>query len=138
MTRAVKFTATSKQVTFYSDFGPNLDLNPITAQIAVATNENAVGQALKGLILTNIGERFYHPEIGSKVQGLNFEPNDESTLELLKTTITQTINNCEPRVQLQDLQVKQDIDHNAIYITIFYSLINITGTFKTVVPIRVR
>jgi phage baseplate assembly protein W len=138
MTRANKFVASTKQIEFYSDFLPDMDLNPITEQLAMATNENAVAQALKGLVLTNNGERFYHPEIGSKVQSLNFEPDDQSTMDLLKMTITNTLNQCEPRAKLQGVQVQADPGHNAVYIQVIYSLINIPGVFTSNFPLRVR
>lgn len=138
MIRAQKFTPTSKQIEHYSDFLPNLELNPITAQLARATNENAVSMALKNLCLTMTGERFYHPEIGSKIHGLNFEMDSPTTADLIKTTVKNTIESNEPRAQIKDIIIKSDPDNNSINIQVVYGLVNIQGTFTVLFPVRVR
>ena len=138
MSRAVKFTASSKQIEFYSDFLANLELNPITEQLARATNENAVGNSIKQLVLTNLGERFYQPNVGSMVQLGLFEPDDLPMHDLLKTSITNTIQSQEPRANLQDVRVHSNPDNHLINIQVIYSLKNVPGVFTTSVPIRVR
>ena len=138
MIRAVKFTATSKQIEHYSDFLPNLELNPITAQLARATNENAVAQSMKALCLTNLTERFYHPEIGTNLNTLQFDMDDPMTIDKIKTTVTETIQRGEPRANLLAVNVQDDPDNHTIMVQIAYSLINIVGTFTTVIPIRIR
>lgn len=139
MPRAAYFTSVNKIPTYYSDIQNNLQLNPISQQIAIVTNEQSVSQSLKNLVLTNIGERFYHPEIGSKVQSLIFEPGGSITANLLKTTITETITNQEPRVSLQSITVTDDSDNDAYWIQIVFTMLNISQPITLNFPIyRVR
>ena len=138
MIRAVKYTGTSKTIEFYSDFLPNLDLNPITAQLARATNENAVGQSIKALCLTNFTERFYHPEIGTNLNSMMFDMSDSMTLDRIKTTVEDTIKNGEPRALLQSVNVQLSPDEQAVSVQIYYSLVNVVGTFGVYFSIRVR
>lgn len=119
-----KFTVTRK-AELYSDFLTDLDRNPITGFLAKATNENAVKQSVRNLILTTRTERFYRSDIGSKTKSLLFEPMDESTTELLRTTIGETITNCEPRVHLINVYVEADENFNAYFVNIVFEIVNI-------------
>jgi phage baseplate assembly protein W len=139
-TRADKFTIISKTSEQFSDFLVNFDKNPMTGYLARVTNEDAIKQSLRNLILTERTERPYKPWVGSKIWSLLFEPIDSITEELLKTTITETIKNCEPRVRLVTLNLRGDENYNAYFISIYFEIINIPGeTFDlSVVLKRVR
>lgn len=124
MSRDLKYTLTEKQQEYYSDFMINFDLNPITGYLAKLTNEDSVKQALKNLVLTNRGERFYNSFIGSRVSSLLFEPMDSVTQTSIENEIRETILNNEPRVELIDIKAIPDFDNNAYNIKIIFSLIN--------------
>lgn len=124
MSRDLKYTLTEKQQEYYSDFMINFDLNPITGYLAKLTNEDSVKQALKNLVLTNRGERFYNSFIGSRVSSLLFEPIDSVTQTSIENEIKETILNNEPRVDLIDIKAIPDFDNNAYNIKIIFSLIN--------------
>lgn len=123
--RAHKFTIENKKIERYSDFTIGFDLNPITGQLAKVTNEGAVGNAIKNLLMTELTERFYHPEIGSKINSLLFDLDDPETINLLRVTISETIRNHEPRAILNDLIINDDPDNHGVRIRVVYSLINI-------------
>ena len=126
MARADKFTALSRTPIYYSDFTSNFDLNPQTGYLATLTNAEAVVNSIRNLVLTNKFERFYQPNVGSKVQSLLFDLNDIPTQQLLVTTITETIRNYEPRAMTVGVSVVQVMDANQIQINIVFSLLNIT------------
>jgi len=94
--------------------------------------------SIKQLVLTNLGERFYQPDVGSKVQAGLFEPDDAPMRDLLQTSITNTITSQEPRCKLQAVNVSPVPDNNIINIQVIYSLVNVPGVFTTTVPLRVR
>lgn len=109
----------------------------MTGLLARDTNETAVKKALIALILTSLGERLYQPDVGSKVRTLLFEPIDSITENLLRSTITATIKNNEPRVTLRELNIVGDPDNDRYLITIVASLINIpTNEFMFSVPLK--
>jgi phage baseplate assembly protein W len=132
--RADKFTPTDVQVVFYSDFKPNLDLNPITGLIATVSNEDSVKQSIYFLLQTEIGERpIDNVGIGSIIKQLFFEPDDIVTYGTLQNTIRNTIENYEKRATVLDIQVATktmggNLGDNQIAITIFFSLKNINTT----------
>ena len=64
MLRADKQTLERKKSELYSDFLTNFDMNPVTGNLAKVTNESSVKQALRNLMLTMTGERFYDAHKG--------------------------------------------------------------------------
>lgn len=125
MARADLRTPYNKKEERYSDFLMNFDKNPITGNLARSTDEDSVKEAIRNLVLTNKGERFYNIDIGSKLKAALFEPADITLADLIRTTISQTITYHEPRVNLIDVQVFDDSDHNAYKVNIFFNIINI-------------
>lgn len=98
--------------------------HPVTGDVARKYDENAIKQAVKNLILTQNYERPFHSEIGSQVRALLFENATPMTKALLKKTITDVINNFEPRVNLLDVGVQFLEDRNAVNIEILFKIKN--------------
>ena len=125
--RADFLTEIIKKKEIYSDLPTNFDPDPRTQSLSKVTNEDAVKRSLINLILTQFGERFFQPEIGSRVRELLFE-NATNTgnflLEKLDSEIRRTIEQKEPRVQLIDVQVKSYPDDYGLIVNIIFSLIN--------------
>jgi len=133
MARADKYTKLSKMPEYYSDFTINMDRNPVTSLLEKVTNEEAVKRSIEHLILTDVGERPCQPNLGSKIQSLLFEPVDSATTDLLKITITETINNHEPRCTLNNVEVIPSGDQNEYRIIIQFALINTPGVIHSFV-----
>ena len=125
MSRADYQTPTRNPDERYSDFLINFDKNPVTGNLAKSTNEEAVKQALKNLVLTNKGERFYNGQIGSNIKASLFEPADAVVADTIRTAIEQTIQYQEPRVNLLGIEIFDDFDNNAYRVNIVFNLINI-------------
>lgn len=127
MARADKYTKLNNMPEFYSDFTINMDRNPVTNILQKVVNEQAVKNSIRQLILTNIGERPCQPYLGSKIQSLLFDIVDQVTTDLLITTITETIQNHEPRCTLEKVDVIPNEDQEEYRVTIEFSLINTPG-----------
>lgn len=125
MARSDIYTPTYKQQERYSDFLLSFDKNPQTGNLARVTNEQSIKQALRTLVLTNLGERFYAPFTGSKVRSSLFEPTNPVTADSIRTSIFQAIQNNEPRVNLIEVVVADDSDNNSYVVNIVFNLINI-------------
>ncbi len=109
----------------YSDIDMNLSPHPVTGDVSRKTDHMAVIQALKNLVLMNHYEKPFHPEIGTGIRQLLFEMIDVNTTASLREEIKNTINNFEPRVILEQLDVIPEYDKNGYVINIRYSVINI-------------
>jgi phage baseplate assembly protein W len=122
--RADKFTQTQKKQEFFSDFLNNFDKHPITNSVAKVTNEESVKQAIKNLILTDLGERLFEPKIGSGIKNALFEPNDIVSAETIVFQIQNCIRFNEPRVDLYDVRVLSSPDGGTFNVTIVFGIIN--------------
>src|SRR3990170_6461614 len=125
--RVDKFTVQQKKIEYFSDFLLNLDKNPLTGNLARVTNEDSIKQSLKTLLLTERTERFFQPWIGSKLNGLLFELHTPLTDISIEQEIKTTIENCEPRVTIEQIFINsgQQSDNNTIDVTINFSINNI-------------
>jgi len=117
-------TAASIKEIISSDFHKDLSLVPGKGDIARKSNEEAVKESIKNLVLTGRGERPFQPDLGCDVRELLFENATPQTLELMKTTIENVIKTYEPRCNLIGVDVTGAIDSNTISITIVFTLIN--------------
>jgi len=107
---------------------------PITGDVSRRIDANAVRQSLYNLIKTQFYERPFQPEIGSPMYRLLFEPIDPITTNALKQGLERLIQNFEPRVVLQQIEVLPKPDENAYNISIFFYVVGIGTpvTFTTV------
>lgn len=98
--------------------------NPVTGDLTVRTDEQAVKFAIRSLILTNYFERPFQSSLGSPVGQLLFEnigPNFEIILE---QSIKDVINNYEPRVDVLNIDVFAKEEYNEVYINIVFKIKN--------------
>ena len=108
----------------YSDLFTNFDQHPITDDVAIKTNEEAVKQAIRNLIQTNKGERLYQPNLGGDIRRLLFENTTPQTLLLMREIISEAIRKYEPRANLIDVVVSPNEDQNAVAVSITFNVIN--------------
>ena len=77
--------------------------------------------------MTNHYERPFHPEIGSGISQLLFEPLDPITSNSLTRVIGEVITNFEPRAQVVAVDSRPDPDSNSYEVTISFRVINVPG-----------
>lgn len=117
--------ATTTTFTF-TDLDLNFGQNPITKDINILRDRNAVKNSMINLILTKPFETPFHPEISSQVNSILFELMSPITDEIVKATIIQVINKFEPRVSLYSVNVNGVADTNQYNISIVYNIIGNT------------
>ena len=109
----------------WADLDLDFTAHPVTKDIVLKKDVEAIKRSVRNLILTNPHERPFHPEIGSGITGILFELVSPTTAVVLQSEIRQVITNFEPRVRLIDISVLGDIDKNGYYVTIKFQVINI-------------
>lgn len=123
----------------YKDLDVTFAAHPETQDVLKKIDNNSIKQALKLLLFTNIGERLFQPDVGSKIYGLLFEPLDPITTEVLKRSIENTIETYEPRVLLEGVDVVPNYDENSYEVSIYFSVLGINQpTSLTVTLERLR
>jgi len=107
----------------YSDLGLNFIAHPVTKKVTVLKNEDAIKRALRNLILTDSGEKFFEPLYGGNIRALLFENLDRVTEITIKENIKDTVRQFEPRVTVVDVDVNSNrIDNNDITISIIFRI----------------
>jgi len=108
----------------FVDIDASFTPNPVTGDLAVRIDDQAIKFAVRSLIMTNYYERPFHSNIGSPVNSLMFENMGPNFKIILKQSIVDTINNFEPRVDVLDVIVDDSPDNNRVYITIIFKIKN--------------
>lgn len=129
VTRADKYTD-RKTKEFASDFAVGFEPHPDTGDLLRITDEVAVKQAMRNLLLTNRMRRPYSSNLGVGIEYLLFEPATIDTANALKEQITEVITRHEPRVKLRDVNVIYLEQNNAYQVTITFIVINNTDQVK--------
>ena len=109
----------------FKDLSISMGMNPVTEDVLITTDEDAVKRALYNIVMTRKGERFFKPDLGSNVADLLFEPLDAATASLLKEEIEYVINKYEPRINLLRCDVNPDYDGNGFECSISFEIIGI-------------
>ena len=111
----------------FKDISLSFKRNPVTNDIISLTNEDAIKRAVINLVRPRVGERFFNPLLGSKVENYFFELADIGVEEPIKDEIKTVINNFEPRVRLRNVEVSLFPDDNAMDVSIIYDIVGLSA-----------
>jgi phage baseplate assembly protein W len=90
--------ALSQRVKTYVDVSLSFNPSPVTNDITLLTNERAINNSIKNIIMFLPTEVPFNPDIGSNAQKYLFDVADSATAGLLSGEIERAILFCEPRV----------------------------------------
>ena len=107
----------------YSDLDLNFGRNTVTSDVNKLTDVEAVKRSVRNLINTSHFERPFHPEIGSDVRRMLFEPMTPLTALNLQRKVNEVLSNFEPRIKLVQVLARPDIDRNSYHLTIMFYVI---------------
>ena len=122
---ATLFTPKSKKITIYQDFKKDLEISPLSSDLTLHKDEDAVKESIKNLILTDRGERLMQPDLGGNISAMLFENITPSTLKLIEDNVRTTITLYEPRAELQNVAVTSNIDDNTVRVRITFYIKNV-------------
>jgi len=106
----------------WADLNLSLPLHPIRKDIIPLKDDDAIKNAVKNLILTNFYERPFQPEKAAHLRGILFEPADTITKIELKERIKNVLEDYEPRVKVDSIQIRNNSDKNHWDVTIFFAI----------------
>lgn len=98
--------------------------HPLTGDLATKTNESAVKQSIKNIVLTSYYERGFYVEFGTPLKESLFElvtPQDSITI---RDRIDQAIKNFEPQAELIDVFVRLEPKDNSLHANVIYTYVN--------------
>ena len=109
----------------FKDLSASFQTNPLSNDLIALKNESAIARSVRNLVLTGQGERPFQPVLGTGVSRLLFENMDKLTASAIRSEIRTTIENYEPRVEINEIIVKPDPEGNAMDVTLQYFIIGI-------------
>ena len=107
----------------FKDISLSFDRHPVTNDILVLKNADAIKKSVRNIVQTIPSERFFNPIFGSEVKNSLFEFVDFGTASLLENQILIAIENYEPRVDNVQVDVDPRADQNAFEITISFNIV---------------
>ena len=107
----------------FKDLSASFQTNPLSNDLIALKNESAIARSVRNLILTGQGERPFQPVLGTGVSRLLFENMDKLTASAIRSELRTTIENYEPRVEINEIIVEADFERNAFDVTLQYFII---------------
>ena len=107
----------------FKDISLSFNPHPVTNDLGVIKNENAIKKSVRNLVQTIPRERYFNSILGSDIRGLLFDFIDYGTASNIQRQIEITISNFEPRVENLDIEVIPRPDDNAFEVILHYDII---------------
>ena len=109
----------------FKDISFSFTRHPVTNDVTVLRNEDAIKKSVQNLVKTRINERFFNDLLGLSVESSLFEVVGSDISSSLTEEIKTLLENFEPRIKVLDIIVNDTLDYNGLYITIKYSIIGL-------------
>jgi len=120
----------------YVDLDLDFIKHPLTGDVSLKYDDDAVKASLKNLILTNIYEKYFHPEISGNVTSLLFENYNPVIGIRLKNDIERIVNEYEPRARIINATVNPVPDRNLLEIGIIFQVLGSLTTSSLNIPLE--
>ena len=110
----------------YSDIDFTFTKKPVTADVALSYDTQAVIRSIRNLLSTKNYDRPFNPDLGSNMDSILFENFSPLTALDLEKDISDMIRNYEPRATLQNVTVNAQEDKNAYNVSLTFFIENAT------------
>ena len=101
--------------------------HPISGDITILRNEDAVKSNLKNLLFTNFYEKPYSPKYGANIKKYLFQRINVLEKNVIESEILELIDRYEPRVTNVSVEVDPQIEAQVLELTIRYTIISISS-----------
>jgi len=109
----------------FKDLSASFQTNPLSNDLIALKNESAIARSVRNLVLTIQGESPFQPALGTGVNNLLFDNMDKLTASAIRSELRTTIENYEPRVEINEIIVEPNPEGNAMDVTLQYFIIGI-------------
>ena len=107
----------------FKDISMTFQANPLNEDLIALKNENAIARSIRNIVFTLPGEKFFNPSFGSRITESLFENIDDITATIIVDEIRESIQNYEPRVELNNVEAFPNYDNNSFDLVITYTVI---------------
>ena len=107
----------------FKDISLSFVPHPVTKDLQILKNENAIRRSVRNIVETIPTERFFNSLLGSDVRDSLFEFVDFGTASVIQSQILVAIENFEPRVDNVVVEVDPQLDQNSFNVTVIFDII---------------
>jgi phage baseplate assembly protein W len=107
----------------FKDISLSFEPHPVTKDLPILKNQNAIIRSIRNLVETIPPERFFNSTIGSNVRSSLFDFVDFGTASTVRDQIITCIQNYEPRVTDVIVDVDPRPDTNEFEVTVTFNII---------------
>ena len=118
-------TFTTKVSRAFKDISLSFKRHPVTNDVTILRNEDAIKKSVINLTRTRINERFFNELLGTSVGDLLFENINSGVDVVLEEEISTLLKNYEPRIELNSVYVEANQDSNDLNVQIDYNIIGL-------------
>jgi len=109
----------------FKDISLSFAKHPVTNDILVIKNEDAIKKSVTNLVRTVLGERFFNPLLGTSIEASLFELSSAETNLLVKEEVRNVLRNYEKRIKLTNVIVEVPPDTNELNVKIEYDIVGL-------------
>ena len=118
-------TYTTKISRAFKDISLSFKKHPVTKDVTVLRNEDAIKKSVINLTRTRINERFFNELIGTSIGDSLFENMNSGIESALEEEITSLLSNYEPRIELNSVYVIANQDGNDVNVQVDYDIVGL-------------
>ena len=107
----------------FKDISLSFEPHPVTKDLPILKNENAIRRSVRNLVETQLSERFFNSDLGSQVRSSLFDFVDYGTAANIQLQVETVIANFEPRVENTQVLVTPQPDLNSFEITVIFDIV---------------
>ena len=107
----------------FKDISLSFTPHPVTKDLTILKNENAIKKSVRNLVQTIPTERFFNSAIGSEVRDSLFEFVDFGTASVIQNQIQIALENFEPRIDNVAVEVQPKPDTYEFEVTVFFTIV---------------
>ena len=106
----------------FKDISLSFTKHPVTNDVTVQKNEDAIKKSVVNLCRTRINERFFNDLLGTSIEDSLFETNLNDITSFLEREISVLLKNFEPRIALTNVIVESLVDSHELQIRVEYEI----------------
>ena len=107
----------------FKDISLSFVPHPVTKDLQILKNENAIRRSVRNIVETIPTERFFNSLLGSDVRDSLFEFVDFGTASVIQSQILVAIENFEPRVDNVIVEVLPLPDQNSFEVSVVFDIV---------------
>jgi len=116
----------------FKDISLSFQRHPVTNDVTVLRNEDAIKKSVINLTRTRINERFFNELLGTSIADNLFENMGSGLETALEEEISTLLKNYEPRIELNSVYVIANQDSNELNIQVDYNIVGLPIPSQTI------